>query len=176
MLHQIITDYAIGFPGSINTLNYVHTQNITWDKGTYSPTIMHSSRMRTVRCSGRFSCHAYPPPPATHAPCHACPYHTCPLTHTHTPIAMHAPSLTHTPLPCMPPLPCMSSCHTCPLATHAPPMHTPCHACLPLPHIPPAMHTPLPHMSPWPHMPPSHARPPLSLVKTLTFRKFCCGR
>ena len=132
---------------------------------------MHSSRMRTVRCSGRLSCHAYPPPPATHAPCHICPLpYMPPDTHTHT------------PLPCMPPLPCMSSCHTRPLATHAPPMHIPCHAYLPLPHMPPTMHTPLPHMSSLPLMPPSHARPlpgtptPLSLVKTLPFGKFCCGR
>ena len=35
--------------------------------------------MRTVRCSGRLSCHACPPPPAMHAPHHAYPpCHTCP--------------------------------------------------------------------------------------------------
>ena len=48
-------------------------------------TRMHSSRMRTVRCSGRLSCHTCTPSPCmppytTHAPlCHACP----PLPHTH---------------------------------------------------------------------------------------------
>ena len=58
---------------------------------------MHSSRMRTVHCSGRLSCHACPlathlpvcmrptmyaplphMPPAMHAPGHAHPHHTCP--------------------------------------------------------------------------------------------------
>ena len=39
---------------------------------------MHSSRMRTVPCSGRLSCHAHTPPvvhapPAMHTPLHACP-------------------------------------------------------------------------------------------------------
>ena len=70
---------------------------------------MHSSRMRTIRCSGRLSCPAHPllwcmppamtcpsyhaSPPATHIPCHACPP---PTTHkislaTHAPPAMHPP-------------------------------------------------------------------------------------
>ena len=95
---------------------------------------MHSSRMRTARCSGRLSCHAGPlppchaclPPPPCISPCHACP-----------------PAM-HTLLPCTPychahPLPCMPSCHTCPPTTHAPchahPHHTHilCHACPPPP-------------------------------------------
>ena len=113
---------------------------------------MHSSRIHTVRCSGRFSCHACPPQPnytfpptthpptmhdplpcttcltcplAIHAPNHACPHNTHPPPHTHTPT-------THTPLPCMPP-------------SRTPPCHTglPCHA------------------RPPPHMPPCHTRPPL---------------
>ena len=46
-------------------------------------TRMHSSRMRTARCSGRLSCHTCPPPlsprmlPSPHMPptlCHACPH------------------------------------------------------------------------------------------------------
>ena len=48
-------------------------------------TRMHSSRMRTICCSGHLSCHACPP--AMHAPWHAPP-------------AMHT-----TPSPCMPPSP-----------------------------------------------------------------------
>ena len=97
-------------------------------------TRMHSSRMRTVRCSGRLSCHA------------------CPLPATHAPTAMHVS------------LPCMTPPHT-PPATYAP-----------LPCIPP-----LPHMPPPPHMPPCHAHPPgqnswHTLVKTLPFRNYCCGR
>ena len=77
---------------------------------------MHSSRMRTVRCSGSLSnllpctspCHAcppalhyssiMPPPPTTHGPCHTCPSsHAYLFCHTFPP-AMHTP-----PLPCMPP-------------------------------------------------------------------------
>ena len=69
----------------------------------------HSSRMRTVHCSGRLSCHtppchAHPPamhtstmhsPPATHAPpCHACPLPHMPPHHVHPP-AMHAAPATH---------------------------------------------------------------------------------
>ena len=81
----------------------------------YLATRMHSSRMPTVRCSGRLFCYAHPPathtwvtPPfAMHAAfCHACP-----------PFAMHAPLS-----PCMPPCHTHPLCQTCPLvATHAPP-------------------------------------------------------
>ena len=68
---------------------------------------MHSSRMRTIRCSTVVS-------PATHTPCHACPsspripspftmqaplHHTCPLCHTCPPLPCIPPS------PCIPPLP-----------------------------------------------------------------------
>ena len=64
----------------------------------YSSTRMHSSRTRTVRCTGCPSCHA--PPPHT-PPCNACsPCHA-------------------DPLPCMPPLP-----NTHP-ATHTPAMQAP---------------------------------------------------
>ena len=80
---------------------------------------MYSSRMRTVRCSGRLSCHACPPlpcmPPATHVH-HAHPCHTCPLAmHTPPPLCQahplhHAPFATHTPLAMHAPL-----CHACPL-------------------------------------------------------------
>ena len=59
-------------------------------------TRMHSSRMRTVCCSGCLSCHACPPPPTMHTP-----------HHTHTP-AMHVPCHAHPP------------CHACPPATHTP--------------------------------------------------------
>ena len=78
---------------------------------------MHSSRMRTVHCIGRLSCHACPLPrmsplpctafPLPHTPCHACPL---PCTHPHyafslplTPPATQAPPLPpHMPLPCTP--------------------------------------------------------------------------
>ena len=68
-------------------------------------TRMHSSRMRTVHCSGRLSCHA------------------CPLPHTHP--AMHTPPLcmppaTHTPLPRRSPSPPHYH-HTCPYHAHPPP-------------------------------------------------------
>ena len=76
--------------------------------------------MRTVRCSSRISCHAYP-------------HHTC------TPI-MHTP---HTcPLPSIPP-PCIALHHACP--NHAgPPPHMPL-PWMPTPtmHAAPAMHAPL---------------------------------
>ena len=72
---------------------------------------MHSSRIHTVRCSGRLSCHAHPlamhtpschahPPPAMHAPAIHAPTMHAPC-HTHPP-AMHAPHHAH-PLPCTPP-------------------------------------------------------------------------
>ena len=87
--------------------------------------------MRTVRCSGRLSCHAcspamYPPPP------------TPPCIHTFPPTM-------DTPLPCTCP------CHAFPHAMHTPPpaTHSPCHG------HPSAMHMPLPCMPlPLPHMPP----------------------
>ena len=69
---------------------------------------MHSSRMRTVRCSGRLSCHA------------------CPLPATHAPTAMHVslPCMTppHTPPATYAPLPCIPPCHTCPPPPHMPPL------------------------------------------------------
>ena len=80
---------------------------------------MHSSRMRTVRCSGHLSCHAHPPAmhsPAMYAPCHACPLSCMPPCHTRLPCHAH-------PLPYFP-------CHTCPL-----------------PHMPPTMQSPATHAS-----------------------------
>ena len=62
-------------------------------KPNLQQTRMHSSRMRTVRCSGRLSCHAHPP--AMHAPlCHACPFTM------HAPFATHASPLCHAHVPC----------------------------------------------------------------------------
>ena len=51
---------------------------------------MHSSRMRTIRCSGRLSCHTHPlpcmPPCHAHLPCHACPSLLCtPPCHAYPP-------------------------------------------------------------------------------------------
>ena len=80
------------------------------EKVKYLATRMHSSRMRTVHCSGRLSCHACPPPmphmsPAMHAPLPCTPYfHACPPPHMPPPcmsLTMHAPH--HTPIPCTPP-------------------------------------------------------------------------
>ena len=51
---------------------------------------MHSSRMHTVRCSGRLSCHVCP------LPCMS------PLT-MHAPLLCMSPFTTHTLSPCMPP-------------------------------------------------------------------------
>ena len=107
---------------------------------------MHSSRMHTVRCSGRISYHTPHTcplpctPPVMHTPCHACP-------HMHAP--HHAFPPLHTPLPCMPP------------ATHAP-NHTCPHHAHPLPHMPPTMHAPHAmhapcQACPLPCMPPCHA-------------------
>ena len=74
------------------------TKTKCWHK--YNPTRMHSSRMRTVRCSGRLSCHARPPP-ATHAPLR----HTRPSV-PHTPPLPRTPLLRHA---------CLPLCHACPL-------------------------------------------------------------
>ena len=59
---------------------------------------MHSSRICTINCSDRLSCHACPHPlPHTPLLCHVCPL---PCTHP-----CHAP-LCHTPsLSCIPPFP-----------------------------------------------------------------------
>ena len=104
-------------------------------------TRMHSSRMRTVRCSGRLSCHTCPPSmhvPSAIPPCHTCPCHVCP-----------------------PPSPATHAyrCHACPSAMDAPRHVCPCHACPhPAMHVPTAMHTPATN-APLPCMPPRHARP-----------------
>ena len=70
-------------------------------------TRIHSSRMRTVHCSGHLSCHARPL--ATHAPCDACRQPHMPPPKTHAPChayppAIHTPYHAH-PLPHMPSLP-----------------------------------------------------------------------
>ena len=72
---------------------------------------MHSSRMRTVRFSGRLSYHARPMPriPPT--------VHTPPMR---MPPAMHAPPFML--LPCMP-LPTHAPCHACPSAPMPPATH-----------------------------------------------------
>ena len=95
---------------------------------------VHSSRMRTVRFSGRLS-YLLPCMP----PCHACP-----TTHVPQPCMppMHVPA-THASMaiqsPChVCPLPHMSLCHTCPPTTHAP---LPCQAPQ-TPHPPTRAHTP----------------------------------
>ena len=62
---------------------------------------MHSSRMCTIHCGGRLSCHACPL--STHSPLPCMPPATCAPCHAH-------------PLPCMPPPPAThASCHACPL-------------------------------------------------------------
>ena len=96
---------------------------------------MHSSRMRTVRCSGRLSCHARP-------------YHACPPSLPHTLPTMHAS------LPCM-----LHPYHACHLPTHA----CPCHTC-PLPCMlpPPILCAPLPCMAPTTHAP-HHTHPLLHM-------------
>ena len=63
----------------------------------YFETRMHSSRLRTARCSGRLSCHAH-----------------CPTTHAHMPPLPHIPPAMHDPLTNMP-----SAKHGAPV------MHTP---------------------------------------------------
>ena len=95
-------------------------------------TRMHSSRMCTAHSLTVSHSIFHPcPPPAMHAPCHACP------PATHVPPAMHTPCHTCPP------------CHACPHHAWPPAMHTPFLAC-PLPHMPPchacppAMHA-LPH-------------------------------
>ena len=91
---------------------------------------MHSSRMHTVRCSGRLSCHAHSlplqhTPPVMHAPLPCMPL-PCTAPYHPWPPAMHKLPAIHAPLPHMPPA-------THPLATHPPATHSPCHAC-PSPH------------------------------------------
>ena len=80
-------------------------------------TRMHSSVMRTARCSGRLSCHACLPPhthPAIHAPLPP----PCMSPTIQAPLAMHAPCHAH-PLPCMPPAMYEPLCHTRPPAIQA---------------------------------------------------------
>ena len=109
---------------------------------------MHSSRMCTVCCGGRLSCHA------------RSPSHACPLPTTHAllpcmpplPFAMPLPFTMHAPLPHMPPPPC-----TPPL------LHTP----FPLPHMPHPFttHAPsLPHTPFTTHVPPSPLHGPFKSI------------
>ena len=125
---------------------------------------MLSSMIRTVRCSGRPSCHTWPPPshaclPAMHTPCHACPLpHMPPPTCMHAPLPCMPPHAMHVPALCAPLL-CMSLHHACPPGTHAPHHAHPCHMCS-LPHTPPAMHAPLCHECPLCHACPLPFTPP----------------
>ena len=119
----------------VSYVGLVHTTRTKSDLFRFAifafETRMHSSRTRTVRCSGHFS------------------------SHGRTPAAVAiSPAMDARPLPCMPPLPCTpSAMHASlpctPPATHAPhppscmpstthttAMHTPCCA------WPPAMHAP----------------------------------
>ena len=97
---------------------------------------IHSSRMRTTRFSGSFSCtHAAPlprmPPLHTHTPpCHAClPLTRMPPLATHTP-----PGHAHPLVRCLPPYPMHASSSSCTPPHHAHP---------PSPRMPPfATHMP----------------------------------
>ena len=117
----------------------------------------HSSKTRTVHCSGRLSCHAHPSamhaPPPTHMP----PCHTCSLSCT-------PPPLPRTPLchACPPPHTHMPPCHTCSLSC------TPCYAC---PHLCHA-HSPfITHATPSPL-----AEGMIHACETLPFRIYCYWR
>ena len=153
-------------------------------------TRMHSSRMRTARCSGHLQpcmspchthtpvmhapCHTHPPP-VMHAPCHTCP----PAMHASlpciplpcTPPAMHTPHHAHTP-PCTHPiathtsLPCMPPAMHAPHHAHPLPCTPPCRAC-PLSCIPPTTH-PCCHPCPLPCMPPLPCTPPRPPVNRKT--------
>ena len=93
-----------------------------WCKVKLVITRMHSSRLRTIRCSGRLSCHAHPP--ATHGPlpCIPPPF-TC------MPPATHGPN-THAPHHVCPPRPCMSPImHAPPRHAHPPPVDRMTDAC-----------------------------------------------
>ena len=105
--------------------------------------------MRTVRCSGHLSCHAWLP---------SAMHHLLPPSSFTT----HVP-----PLPHMPPL---HYAHPTSLYMPPPLRHTP--------HMPPSSFhhaRPLHHTRPPPH----HTHTPVvrqTLVKTLPFRNYCCGR
>ena len=116
-------------------INACSAEEVLWEAR------MHSSRMRTVRCTGRLSCHACPP--AMHIPLPHTPYHTCPPPHT--------------TLPSMPPV-----------------MHT--LGTLALPCTPPTTHSPAMRASPAMHPYPSGQKEWHTLVKTLPFHNYCCGR
>ena len=98
-----------------NWKKYWKSQGILSVRKSGNPDIsrMHSSRMRTIHCSGHLSSHASPP--TMHAPCHTCPppphtpyCHACPPP-CMPPFTVHAPfAAVHTLLlPCTPPSPCM---------------------------------------------------------------------
>ena len=123
---------------------------VTWNQKSIK-TRMHSSRMRTIRCSGRLSCHVHPPatrppplchvhpllhaPPAMHALCHAHPLPCIPPPHSdESMVCFHKWFLCTPSLPCMPPSP-----HIFPFAMHTSfTTHTPLrHACRPSPYTHP---------------------------------------
>ena len=68
------------------------------------------------------------------------------------------------------PLPCTPPCHTCPPLPHTPPfaMHTPPLQCMPLHHACPLCYTCPTHLCGQKEL--------YMLVKTLSFRNYCCGR
>ena len=81
--------HSINLPSFFTVLNFFADQYVNIALGKIrsishvfiTRTIMHSSRMRTIRCTGHLSCHACPP---------SC---TAPLSHMPAP-AMHAPPWT----------------------------------------------------------------------------------
>ena len=109
VIKLVVTDVP---PGSV--LIYQERTHTRRAVNTNCKKRMHSSRMRTVRCSGRLTCYARPLPrmlPTMHAPQCMPPPCMPPVMHTNPPTPiMHAPHhtcppATHAPLPCTPPLP-----------------------------------------------------------------------
>ena len=158
----VLGDYISGFQTLLSILFLVANLKLSWHycimqfvKNSIDiVTRMHSSRMCTIHCSGRLSCHTCPLP-TTHTHCHAHPLPHMPACHTSC-------------LPC-----------TCP-PSHMPP----CHTCLPATHVPyhtcsPAMHAPPPHCvcPPTCHSHPFYGQNSWHrLVKTQPFRNYCCRR
>ena len=162
-------------------------------------TRMHSTRMRTIHCSGRLSCHDTPAmhTSAMHTHCHACPScHACPKMSDACPLPWmpplpHMPPLPRMhPLPHMPPLPCMPSSGSSGRIRGGWETWNLC-GCLRRPsflwliftgpgggHGPPWIRYWCPPLH---HTPFTMHAPPLwtewqTLVKTLLSRNYCCGR
>ena len=93
LVAAILSEVMISKNSSVLDSEYSDSTRISW-KPLFLKicrTRMHSSRMRTARCSGRLSCHTCPTC-HTHTPCHTPPCHACPPA-THTPC--HACPLPH---------------------------------------------------------------------------------